>query len=100
MTADSKAEALERAKQRFDWANRIRSSKFFNDNAEDKAKSWGYDLYPERKKLFESSLLNIAKMKEGRETYDKLNCEKNVYHCAMNSPLVKTMMGALKAAGW
>jgi inner membrane protease ATP23 len=37
--------------------------------------------------------------KEGTEATDKYKCEKNVYKCVMNSPLVKLMMGALKSSG-
>lgn len=82
------------------WAQRMKSSRFFNDNAPTKENKWGYDLYPERKKLFEASLARIAMMKEGREQYDKMRCEENVYDCVMKSPLVKLMMGALRSNGW
>lgn len=83
-----------------DWAQRILNSKFFNDNSENKDEKWGYDLYPERKNLFQSSLARIIRMKEGREQFDKIKCEENVYDCVKKSPLVKLMMGSLKSAGW
>lgn len=83
-----------------EWAHRILNSKFFNDNSTKKEEKWGYDLYPERKQLFQSSLTKILKMQEGRELYDKMKCEENVYECVKRSPLVKLMMSALKSAGW
>lgn len=83
-----------------DWAQRISKSDFFNTNSEKKEAKWGYDLYPERKQHFQSSIANIIIMKEGREQFDKMKCEKNVFECVKSSPLVKTMMGALKSAGW
>lgn len=99
--AKSKYEKSEKYdKQSSDWANRILNSKFFNDNSEKKDEKWGYDLYPERKKIFQSSLARIVRMKEGREQFDKIKCEENVYDCVKKSPLVKLMMGALKSAGW
>lgn len=96
---DSESEK-ESKQQRLEWATRIRNSKFFNDNAPTKEKTWGYDLYPERKKKFETDLLNVAKMKEGREYYDKTRCEENVFKCSQNSPLVKIMMESLRSSGW
>lgn len=96
---DSKTEQ-ELKEQRLEWAKRIRNSKFFNDNGPDKEKTWGYDLYPERKKRFETNLLNIAKMKEGREYFDKTRCEENVFNCIEKSPLVKIMMESLRSSGW
>lgn len=64
------------------------------------ANLWGYDLYPERKGLFQQSFVKVALMKEGRETYDKIRCEEHVYKCIKSSPLVKLMVGALKSSGW
>lgn len=87
-------------KQSSNWAQRILNSKFFNDNSKKKDEKWGYDLYPERKQNFQSSLVRIVRMKEGREQFDKIKCEENVYDCVKKSPLVKLMMGALKSAGW
>lgn len=63
-------------------------------------KAWGYDMYPERKGLFKASLAKVVQMKQGREYYDKIKCEKNVYHCIKNSPLVKLMTNALRSSGW
>lgn len=63
-------------------------------------KSWGYDMYPERKGLFQPSLAKIVQMKQGREYYDKIKCEENVYHCIKKSPLVKLMTNALRSSGW
>lgn len=86
--------------QHSQWAGRILNSKFFNENSAKKEEKWGYDLYPERKQLFQSSLSRIIKMKEGREQYEKMSCEENVYECVKRSPLVQIMMSALKSAGW
>lgn len=88
------------SQQNSQWAQRILNSKFFNDDREKKDEKWGYDLYPERKKLFQSSVAKILKLEEGREQFDKFKCEENVYECVKKSPLVKIMMGALKSAGW
>ena len=61
----------------------------------------GYDLYPERKESGKPKtnwgrvLLGL----EGTENIDKLKCERNVYKCILNSPLIKLMMGALKSSG-
>lgn len=82
------------------WRNRILNSKFFNDNSANEKEKWGYDLYPERKQLFKTSLAKILKMQEGREPLEKIRCEENVYECAKSSHLVKLMMSALKSAGW
>lgn len=68
--------------------------------ATDDSAPWGYDLYPERKKVLEPSLLNVVKMTEGREFYDRTRCEKKIFGCVENSQLVKLMMGALASAGW
>lgn len=96
-------QTIEDELQKKAWAQRILDSKFFNENSAEapkKEEKWGYDLYPERKQLFKPSLLKIFKMEEGREVYDKRRCEDNVYECVKKSPLVKTMMSALKSAGW
>lgn len=62
--------------------------------------AWGYDMYPERKNVFRPSLTKVMQMKQGREYYDKLKCEENVYDCIKNSPLVKLMTSALRSSGW
>lgn len=90
----------EKVNQGSDWAERILKTDFFNTNSEKKESKWGYDLYPERKQLFQSTISKIIKMQEGREQFDKMKCEENVFQCVKSSPLVKTMMGALKSAGW
>ncbi|KAJ8957046.1 hypothetical protein NQ314_006605 [Rhamnusium bicolor] len=36
---------------------------------------------------------------KGKENIAKIKCERNVYKCIKESPLVKLMMGALKASG-
>ncbi|PSN36776.1 hypothetical protein C0J52_19397 [Blattella germanica] len=47
---------------------------------------WGYDLYPERRgEKYKPSWTNILFRGEGKETYDKLRCEENVYNCVKNS---------------
>lgn len=62
-------------------------------------KEWGYDLYPERRgPRNEASFSNLIKGR-GRENIDKIKCERNVYKCIRNSPLVKLMLGALKGSG-
>ncbi|XP_055383106.1 mitochondrial inner membrane protease ATP23 homolog [Condylostylus longicornis] len=63
-------------------------------------KEWGYDLYPERRgETFKPSWGRVLLGLEGRETTDKIRCERNVFWCVKNSPLVKLMMGALKSSG-
>lgn len=86
--------------QSSNWRERIINSKFFNENSAKKEEKWGYDLYPERKQLFKSSLSKILKMQEGREQFDKIKCEENVFQCVKSSPLVKIMMEALRSADW
>lgn len=71
-----------------------------DDQKENKSEKWGYDMYPERRGIFKQDLLKTLTLKEGRETTEKMVCERNVYNCVMKSPLVKIMMGALKASGW
>ncbi|XP_066139679.1 mitochondrial inner membrane protease ATP23 homolog [Euwallacea fornicatus] len=61
---------------------------------------WGYDLYPERRqgrvsKSIGKVMLGLA----GREGLRKIECERSVYQCIKTSPLVRLMMGALKASG-
>lgn len=93
-------EKLEDEVQAAEWADRIRRQRFFNENSPDKENKWGYDLYPERRKNFELSLLDVATKEKGTEYYDRLRCEKNVMKCFKKSPLVKLMNGALESAGW
>lgn len=110
MTADEKQESGKKNdtdqptdEQNSEWRKRILNSKFFNNSSNNSAKEeekWGYDLYPERKQLFKSTIAKIIKMQEGREQFDKIKCEENVFECVKSSPLVKIMMGALKSAGW
>lgn len=61
----------------------------------------GYDLYPERKESGKpkTSWGRVLLGLEGTENIDKLKCERNVYKCILNSPLIKLMMGALKSSG-
>lgn len=61
---------------------------------------WGYDLYPERRGTFKPGFIATIIAQEGRETTEKIKCERNVYNCVMKSPLVQLMMGALKSSGW
>lgn len=61
--------------------------------------SWGYDLYPERKGRYRPSLGSVLFEAKGTEPYDKVRCERHVYSCIKNSPLVKLMLGALKSSG-
>lgn len=107
MTAEEKLKSSEKNDtnqpkddQSSNWRERILNSNFFNDNSAKEEEKWGYDLYPERKQLFKSTIAKIMKMQEGREQFDKIKCEENVYECVKSSPLVKIMMGALESAGW
>lgn len=59
-----------------------------NKPANKKSEAWGYDLYPERRGTFKSSLTNIVIGKEGKENIDKLKCEKNVYECVKSSKYI------------
>ncbi|XP_057670122.1 mitochondrial inner membrane protease ATP23 homolog [Diorhabda carinulata] len=64
------------------------------------ASQWGYDLYPSRKSRSETAPSFIDYMKgKGKENFEKIKCERNVYKCIKDSPIVKLMMGALKASG-
>ncbi|XP_063241770.1 mitochondrial inner membrane protease ATP23 homolog [Bacillus rossius redtenbacheri] len=61
---------------------------------------WGYDLYPERRgEKFKPSWLGMMFTEEGKVGIHKIKCERNVYKCVKNSPLVKLMMKALKSSG-
>lgn len=60
---------------------------------------WGYDLYPERRKEKNASVISNLMQGKGRENIDKIRCERNVYKCVKTSPLVKLMMSALKSSG-
>ncbi|XP_026464143.1 mitochondrial inner membrane protease ATP23 homolog [Ctenocephalides felis] len=71
-----------------------------NSSSSTEQKEWGYDLYPERRgQKYSPSLKKIILGIEGRESTDKLKCEKNVFACIKKSPIVKLMMGALKSSG-
>lgn len=61
--------------------------------------AWGYDLYPERRKEKNTSVISNLMEGKGRENIDKIRCERNVYQCIKTSPLVKLMMSALKSSG-
>ncbi|XP_072391966.1 mitochondrial inner membrane protease ATP23 homolog [Diabrotica undecimpunctata] len=63
------------------------------------ASQWGYDLYPSRKSHNESGSITDYLKGKGKENIDKIHCERNVYKCIKESPMVKLMMGALKASG-
>ncbi|KAK5642232.1 hypothetical protein RI129_008399 [Pyrocoelia pectoralis] len=71
-----------------------------SSNIPEGGSQWGYDLYPERRgdkpKLGVTDVLFKGK---GTESIDKMKCERNVYKCIKESPLVKLMMGALKSSG-
>lgn len=61
---------------------------------------WGYDLYPERRgDKYKPSWRNVLFGGEGKEDLDKIKCERNVFKCVKNSPMVKLMMGSLKSSG-
>lgn len=60
----------------------------------------GYDLYPERRgEKFKPDWKKVIVGIEGKEHIDKIKCERNVYACIQESPIVKLMMGALKSSG-
>lgn len=64
------------------------------------AKQWGYDLYPERRgNKYKASWGEILTGAGGHEHIDRVKCERNVYSCVKNSPIIKLMMGALKNSG-
>ncbi|XP_008202847.1 mitochondrial inner membrane protease ATP23 homolog [Nasonia vitripennis] len=79
-----------------------------NDNKNDSESNpvktgvdWEYsDLYPERRgNKHEKSWFRTMLGLDGKEDLDKIKCERNVYWCLRNSPLVKIMLGALKSSG-
>ncbi|EFA00208.1 Mitochondrial inner membrane protease ATP23 homolog-like Protein [Tribolium castaneum] len=62
-------------------------------------KQWGYDLYPERRKPDTTPNVSGLLDKKGYENIQKIKCERNVYKCIKQSPIIKLMMGALKSSG-
>ncbi|KAJ8946370.1 hypothetical protein NQ318_010135 [Aromia moschata] len=61
---------------------------------------WGYDLYPDRTRAAKNtSVTDYMIGIRGKENIDKIKCERNVYKCVKESPLVKLMIGALKSSG-
>lgn len=61
---------------------------------------WGYDMYPDRRRPANKEMTMSGFLKgQGKENLDKIKCERNVYKCIKNSPLVKLMLGALKSSG-
>lgn len=60
---------------------------------------WGYDLYPERRVRTVTTGLPALLEGKGRENIDKIHCERNVYKCIKQSPLIKLMIAALKSSG-
>nr|CAG4649650.1 EOG090X0CKN [Scapholeberis mucronata]SVE93858.1 EOG090X0CKN [Scapholeberis mucronata] len=66
----------------------------------DKEDKWGYDLYPERRgEAPKPKWWQVALFGAGQNNVEKTNCERNVYNCFQNSPLVRLMYSALKASG-
>ncbi|KAI9562732.1 hypothetical protein GHT06_010186 [Daphnia sinensis] len=66
----------------------------------DKEDNWGYDLYPERRgEAAQAKWWQVALFGAGQTKTEKTACERNVYNCFQNSPLVKLMYSALKASG-
>ncbi|CAH1155337.1 unnamed protein product [Phaedon cochleariae] len=75
------------------------TDKKINSTQEDLSQ-WGYDLYPDRRKPNnEPKSISGFLAGKGKENIDKIKCERSVYKCVKQSPLVKLMMGALKASG-
>lgn len=65
-------------------------------------RQWGYDLYPERRKSSsnnENSGITKLLDSKGYENINKIKCERTVYKCIKQSPIIKLMMGALKSSG-
>lgn len=60
---------------------------------------WGYDLYPQRRQASSKSLTEVMTGRGGREGLRKIDCERSVYRCIKESPIVRLMVGALKASG-
>ncbi|CAF4937946.1 unnamed protein product [Pieris macdunnoughi] len=79
--------------------NKVDTESAPHNKDDPQGEAWGYDLYPERRGTFTPKMTNILLGKEGKEGIEKFKCEKNVYHCVKNSPIVKTMMAALKSSG-
>jgi inner membrane protease ATP23 len=74
--------------------------KNFKDKDKSEKNKWGYELYPERRgDKLERNWAKLLVGMEGKENITKLKCERNVYNCVKNSPLIKLMMGALKSSG-
>nr|CAG4645085.1 EOG090X0CKN [Leptodora kindtii] len=70
------------------------------NSSQDRDDQWGYDLYPERRgDVPPVPWWQIAFFGAGRTTIDRVRCERNVYNCFQNSPLVKLMYRALRASG-
>lgn len=67
--------------------------------ASPKHEDYGYDLYPERKGDQFKPSWKERLLQGGGNQIDKMKCERNVYNCIQNSPLVKLMMAALKSSG-
>ncbi|KAK2576476.1 hypothetical protein KPH14_005807 [Odynerus spinipes] len=60
--------------------------------------NWGYDLYPERRGSPKPTFFQKY-FWQGRQNLDKLKCEKHVYNCVKNNPLIHLMMAALNSSG-
>lgn len=56
-----------------------------SNEATQKQEGWGYDLYPERRGTFKPKLSKVLIGSEGKENFDKIKCEKNVYECVKTS---------------
>lgn len=57
-------------------------------------------MYPERRgEKYKTDWRKVAIGIEGKEYIDKMKCERNVYACIKESPIVKLMLGALKSSG-
>ncbi|KAJ3661802.1 hypothetical protein Zmor_006184 [Zophobas morio] len=63
-------------------------------------RQWGYDLYPQRrKKSTETHGITSLLDTKGQENISKIKCERTIYKCIKQSPIIKLMMGALKSSG-
>ncbi|XP_003748033.1 mitochondrial inner membrane protease ATP23 homolog [Galendromus occidentalis] len=59
----------------------------------------GFDLYPERRENSKTNLQKALGFMWSNPRVEKIRCEVAVQKCMDTSPLVKTMMYALRAAG-
>ncbi|KAL7633165.1 UNVERIFIED_CONTAM: hypothetical protein RMT77_016535 [Armadillidium vulgare] len=68
------------------------------NGTKEKEEKWGFDLYPERRSVYEPSA--TAKLWWGENPMSqRLKCEKNVWNVINKSPVVKLLISALSNSG-